>query len=227
MPTNFGRKLPLTKLEAQAIQRHLQYQKRWRDLALFMLGVDSLLRSSDLLKLRMRDVTDNQGNIRTYLSQRQKKTRRPVECYLSEPTREVVAHWISISDKSANAFLFTRLKSRKDINTSISSTMYRLLVKQWVEAIGLDPSRYSTKSLRKSRVRPILEAANHDYQVPQILLGHADIRSTIHYAAIAEETALAVSAQVQFFTPLHFEPSPQPSGKSGKKFDETTERRTK
>ena len=203
MPVNYGRKLPLSKLEAQAIQRHLQCQKRWRDLALFMLGVDSLLRSSDLLKLRVLDVTDNRGNIRTYLSQRQQKTRRPVECYLSEPTREAVAHWIAIADKTANDFLFTRLKSRKELNTSISSTMYRLLVKQWVEAIGLDPTRYSTKSLRKSRIRPILEAANHDYQVPQLLLGHADIRSTIHYAAIAEETALAISAQVQFFNPLN------------------------
>ena len=202
MPANFGRKLPLTKSEAQAIQRHLQCQKRWRDLALFMLGVDSLLRSSDLLKLRVRDVTDNHGQIRTYLSQRQKKTKRPVECYLSAPTRGAVAHWIVVTDKSANDFLFTRLKSRKDLNTPISSTMYRLLVKQWVEVIGLDPTRYSTKSLRKSRVRPILEAANHDYQVPQILLGHADIRSTIHYAAIAEETALAVSAKVQFFDPI-------------------------
>jgi len=203
MPANFGRKLPLTKTEAQAIQRHLQCQKCWRDLALFMLGVDSLLRSSDLLKLRVQDVTDNHGHIRTYLSQRQKKTKRPVECYLSEPTREAVAHWIAVTDKSTDDFLFTRLKSRKDLNTPISSTMYRLLVKQWVDAIGLDPTRYSTKSLRKSRVRPILEAANHDYQVPQILLGHADIRSTIHYAAIAEETALAVSAKVQFFNPLN------------------------
>ena len=203
MPANFGRKLPLSKTEAQAIQRYLQCQKCWRDLALFMLGVDSLLRSSDLLKLRVQDVTDNRGNIRTYLSQRQQKTRRPVECYLSEPTRVSVAHWIAVTDKSANAFLFTRLKSRKDLNTAISSTMYRLLVKQWVEAIGLDPTRYSTKSLRKTRIRPILEAANHDYQVPQILLGHADIRSTIHYAAIAEETALAVSAKVQFFNPLN------------------------
>jgi len=203
MPANFGRKLPLSKSEAQAIQWHLQCQKRWRDLALFMLGVDSLLRSSDLLKLRVQDVTNNQGNIHTYLLQRQKKTKRPVECYLSEPTREAVAHWITVAFKSANDFLFTRLKTRRDLNTPISSTMYRLLVKQWVEAIGLDPARYSTKSLRKSRVRPILEAANHDYQVPQILLGHADIRSTIHYAAIAEETALAVSAQVQFFNPLN------------------------
>lgn len=203
MPANFGRKLPLTKTEAQAIQRHLQCQKRWRDLALFMLGVDSLLRSSDLLKLRVQDVMGNRCNIRTYLSQRQQKTRRPVECYLSEPTREAVAYWIVSADKTANDFLFTRLKSRKDLNTPISSTMYRLLVKQWVEVIGLDPTRYSTKSLRKSRVRPILEAANHDYQVPQILLGHADIRSTIHYAAIAEETALAISAQVQFFTPIN------------------------
>ncbi len=227
MPANYGRKLPLTQSEAQAIQQWLFRQKRWRDLALFMLGIDSLLRSSDLLQLRMQDVTDQNGCVRSLLLWRQQKTRRPVECHLSQPTLDMLRYWMDTADKRPSDYLFTRLLSRTDLNTPISSTMYRLLVKQWVEAIGLDPARYSTKTLRKSRVRPILEAANHDYQVPQILLGHADIRSTIHYAAIAEETALAISAQVQFFEPLRFESSPQPSGKSPEMFDENPKRRTK
>ena len=143
------------------------------------------------------------------------KTNRTIECYLSEPTRAAVSHFIAVTEKQSGDFLFTRLKPRKDKpdNSPISREAYALRIKIWVAAIGLDPSRYSTKTLRKSRIRPILEAANNDYQVPQIVLGHADIRSTIHYCALPTETALAISAQVQFFTPLDFNNPAESAGK--------------
>jgi len=227
MSANFGRKLPITKPDALAIQLWLLERKRWRDLALFTLGIDSLLRASDLLRLQVSNVVDQCGAVRSTLVLRQQKTKRPVECHLSKPTRQAVAHWIAKSGKTGPDYLFTRLKRTAQPDAPISAVMYRLLVKQWVAAIGLDPSRYSTKSLRKSRVRPILEAANNDYQVPQILLGHKDIRSTIHYAAIAEETALACAARVQFFVSFQFEKLPPSSRLSPENIDENQKKSTK
>ncbi len=224
-----GQKRPLTKEQTQAIQQWLFRAKKWRDLALLMIGTDSNLRSCDLLRLKVHDVVDIHGHVRTHLIGRQQKTNRTVECYLSAPTRAAVAHFISVTDKQSGDYLFTRLKSRKDkpANSPISREAYALRIKQWVTAIGLDPARYSTKTLRKSRIRPILELANYDLQVPMVILGHADIRSTVKYCALPTETALAISAQVQFFTPLDFEPSPQPRGKSPEKFDGTSRKSTK
>ena len=211
MSANYGTKLPLSADHTKAIQEHLTRHQQWRDLTLLMLGVDSLLRSCDLLKLTYDDVIDINGNIRTYLVRRQKKTRRTVECYLTSPTRRAVELWITQSGKTNGDYLFTRLKLRSDkvANTPISRNAYALRVKSWVSAIGLDPSRYSTKTLRKSRIRPILEKAGFDYQVPQLLLGHSDIRSTVHYCGIAHETALQIAAEVQFFDPLNLTPFEQ------------------
>ncbi len=206
MPANLGTKLPLTAAHTKAIQAHLTRRQQWRDLALLMLGVDSLLRACDLLRLTYGDVMDANGEIRHHLFWRQKKTKRTVECLLTPPTRQAVGLWLRQSGKSNSGdYLFTRIKPRsdKDTNSPISRAAYALRVKSWVKAIGLDPSRYSTKTLRKSRVRPILEKAGFDYQVPQILLGHTDIRSTIHYCGIAHETALQIAAEVQFFDPLN------------------------
>lgn len=205
MPANFGSKKPLSPEHTRAIQSHLIAAMRWRDLALFMLGVDTLLRSCDLLQLKYEDVIDVHGNVRTYLTCLQNKTRRPVECYISKPTRSAVKFFVETCDKNLGDYLFTRLRPRKgqSSNVPISRKAFAELVKAWVSAIGLDPTRYSTKTLRKSRVRPILEKANYDYQVPRLLLGHSDIRSTVHYCAIAEETALQISAEVQFFDPLN------------------------
>ena len=207
MPANCGSKKPLSPEHTRAIQSFLIQERRWRDLGLFMLGVDTLLRSCDLLQLKYEDVIDVHGNVRTYLTRLQNKTRRPVECYISEPTRNAVKFFIEECNKQSGDYLFTRLRPRKGQNSNvpISRKAFAELVKHWVSAVGLDPTRYSTKTLRKSRVRPILEKAKFDYQVPRLLLGHSDIRSTVHYCAVAEETALQISAEVQFFDPTNFQ----------------------
>lgn len=206
-----GRKLALQKTETMYIQQWLIRERRWRDLALFMVGIDSLLRAIDLLSLKYDDVVGFRGNIKSHLIHGQHKTKKTVECFLSEPTRQALAHWIKISGKNQGDYLFTRLRKRSDcpVNTPITRSNLALIIKQCVSAIGLDPSRYSTRTLRKSRIRPILEMADYDYQIPQLLLGHADIRSTVHYCGVAEEKALAISKAVQFFDPISFSDKPQ------------------
>lgn len=199
MATYVGTKLPLSAAHIKAIQDDLYAKAEWRDLALFMAGIDSLLRSCDILQLRVSDVREDRGSIRSRIAIKQQKTGRTVEFHLSKPTRQAINYWLKTSDKSARDFCFTGYAPNCSGSTPLSSSAYRMLIKKWVTAIGLDPARYSTKTLRKSRVRPILEAAGLDYQVPQILLGHADLRSTIHYAGIATDAALAISAQVQMF----------------------------
>ncbi len=52
-----GQKAPLRLKEIWAIRIRLQLGGRTRELALFNLAVDSKLRSCDLVKLRVRDVT--------------------------------------------------------------------------------------------------------------------------------------------------------------------------
>ena len=206
MPVNYGAKLPLTKPQSEAIQEYLHKTGQWRDLALFMLGIDTHLRSVDFLCLKVSNIRDMHGQLRPRINVRQQKNKRTVKCCLSQPTRKALAHWIYVSQKQDSDYLFTRLKSRKDKldNTPIGRKAYALRVKSWVTAIGLDPEQYSTKTLRKSRVQDILAAANLDYQVPQQILGHADIRSTIAYCGLNVETALAISEQVQFFKSLPF-----------------------
>lgn len=197
-----GTKLPFTTDQIQSIQAHLFESEQWRDLAIFMTGVDSLLRGCDLRRLRVADVQSIDREVRSRFIIKQQKTQRTVECVLSKPTRHALRHWIEVSQKESGDFLFTSHAPNCSGCTPMTMSALRNSVKKWARLIGLDPARYSTKSLRKSRVRPILEAADLDYQIPQILLGHADIRSTIYYAGLSVERALEVSEQVQVFRPL-------------------------
>ena len=89
-----GQKSPLRLKDIWAIRFHLQQDKRIRDLALFNLAIDSKLRGCDLVDLRVRDITHgNQIMSRAMVMQR--KTQRPVQFELTEPTRDAVALWIS------------------------------------------------------------------------------------------------------------------------------------
>lgn len=205
MSNSTGDRLPFSLEQTQAIQHHLIRKERWRDLALFTVGVDSHLRSSDLLVLRVCDLADPNGRVRERIFGRQRKNKPTYEGYLSEPTQEAVRHWIEVSGKSSSDFLFTPIKGEAE--RPIRRETFGRLVKQWAEAIGLDPIYYSTKSLRKSRIRSILEAADYDYQVPKEVLNHADIRSTIYYCRLERDRAFAISRSVKFFKPMDLHPS--------------------
>ena len=81
-----GQKAPLKPKDIWAIRIHLQNAHEVRDLAMFNLAIDSKLRGCDLVSLRVRDVTH--GNLvlsRAMVVQR--KTQRPVQFELTEPTR--------------------------------------------------------------------------------------------------------------------------------------------
>ncbi len=54
-----GQKPPLKRNEIWAIRVHLHIRGRIRDLALFNMPIDSKLRACDLVRLRVRDVIQN------------------------------------------------------------------------------------------------------------------------------------------------------------------------
>ncbi len=202
MSNSRGDRLPFTLEQTQDIQKWLLGTGQWRDLTLLTIGTDSHLRASDLLRLKIHDLVDIHGAVRERIFGPQKKNKSTYEGYLSAPTRDAVEHWIAVSGKTSEDYIFTGLK-RQDGHPITREALGRR-VKAWATQIGLDPTQYSTKSLRKSRVIPILEAANFDYQVPKEVLNHADIRSTIYYCKVSRTRAFTISRSVQFFNPMNF-----------------------
>ena len=103
-----GQKAPLKPKDIWAIRIHLQNAHEVRDLAMFNLAIDSKLRGCDLVSLRVRDVTHgSQVLARAMVVQR--KTQRPVQFELTEPTRTAVAAWIEKAKLRAEDFLFPSL----------------------------------------------------------------------------------------------------------------------
>ena len=155
-----GQKSAFGLLNVAAIAAHLTRQGNIRDLSLFLAGIDTCLRSVDLLALRVRDVRDHRGNIRPEFATNQRKLERggtgktarkvAVKCMLTPRTQAALA--LHVAGKHDDALLFP-----------ITCGQLRRLVKQWASAVELDPATHAAHSLRRTLPSAVY-AASHDLE---------------------------------------------------------------
>ena len=187
-----GQKPPLKPKDIWAIRIHLQNAHQIRDLAMFNLAIDSKLRGCDLVNLRVRDIAHgNHILARTMIVQ--KKTQKPVQFELTEPTRTAVSAWIEKAKLKPEQYLFT---SRLATSLHVSTRQYARIVHQWVSAIGLDSMVYGTHTMRRTKATLIYKRTKN-LRAVQLLLGHARMESTIRYLGIEVDDALEISEQTE------------------------------
>jgi len=187
-----GQKPPLKPKDIWAIRIHLQNRRAVRDLAMFNLAIDSKLRGCDLVSVRVRDIAHG-SQILPRAMVIQKKTQRPVQFELTEPTRSAVAAWLEKAHLRGDQYLFP---SRVAYSPHISTRQYARIVHQWVEAAGLDSSTYGTHSMRRTKATLIYKRTKN-LRAVQLLLGHSKLESTVRYLGIEVDDALEISEQTE------------------------------
>ena len=187
-----GQKPPRKRKEIWASRVRLHIRGRLRDLALFNMAIDSKLRACDLVRLRVRDVTQT-GQVAKRAIVMQRKTKRPVQFEITDQTRLAVERWITDRRLEMHDFLFP---SRNDTPTHISTRQYAKLLKDWVADVGLDPKSYGTHSLRRTKATLIYRRTKN-LRAVQLLLGHAKIESTVRYLGIELDDALEIAEQTE------------------------------
>lgn len=186
-----GQKHPFPADTIPVVRHFLKDQPR--DLALFNLSVDTMLRGSDLLMLKVEDVASSNGEILKEGITGQKKTRDGVSFALNDKCRAALKAWIEHSGKGSSDFLFTSI--RKDTaGRPLSGTQYRRLVKKWAESAGLDPRQFSGHSTRRTKSSVIYERTQN-LAACQQLLGHKSIASTALYLGVDKRKALDLAKE--------------------------------
>jgi len=187
-----GQKSPLRLKDIWAIRIRLQLAQRTREVALFNLAVDSKLRSCDLVRLRVGDVTHG-ARVASRAIVMQQKTHRPVQFEITEQTREAVAAWVAHSHLRSEDFLFP---SRVRASPHLSTRQYARIVQGWVREIGLDPAAYGTHTLRRTKASLIYRRTKN-LRAVQLLLGHTKLESTVRYLGIEVDDALEMAEQTE------------------------------
>ena len=186
-----GQKRTLLAKQVWAIRARLELAGNLRDLALFNLAIDSKLRGCDLVRLKVNDLVIG-DRVRERVTVIQSKTRRPVRFEVSENTRDSIWNWVCRPEMLGCGFLFP---SRFHDRPHVSTRQYARLVRDWVAAIGLDPSGYGTHSLRRTKAALIYRKTGN-LRAVHLLLGHSKVDSTVRYLGVELEDALSIAEKI-------------------------------
>lgn len=177
---NRGQMRPFTVEQIATLEQLLRQDgsgTATRDLALLRVGIDSMLRSSDVTALTLRDARPN-GELAPGFAVKQKKTKKAVQCDMSEKTRDALSAWLTLNPEMAPA----------DRIFAITTRQHQRIVKSWCELLKLDGSLYSTHSIRRTKAAHVYAKTKNLAAVKE-LLGHANVAATGVYLGVSNEDA--------------------------------------
>lgn len=187
-----GQKRPLLPRQVWSIRVRLEMSASARDLALFNLAIDSKLRASDLVRLKVADICSG-ALVRDRGVVTQRKTGRPVQFEITEVKRQSVERLLAMLPSNSNGYLFT---SRSHGRPHISTRQYARIVHRRIRNIGLDDRGFGTHSLRRTKVAQIYRKTGN-LRAVQLLLGHAKIETTVRYLGVEVDDAVRLADQIE------------------------------
>ena len=151
-------KKPLNENQVKSL-RKLVKDKPLHDL-LLNLSVDLMLRSSDLLSLRVKDVMNESGSVKSEVKVKQKKTgKTTLNIPLSKNSIDAIKK--HLVDKEQEDYIF-KGQMGHFMRKPICSQQYARIVKGWMKKLGVeDVSEYSTHSMRKTKPSVIYDKTHN------------------------------------------------------------------
>jgi integrase len=183
-----GQKKPFTPRQIEMLKEFLGNAGKVKELALFSLGIDSMLRCSDLLKLKVEDVSDFKGKIKSTIQLRQKKTSQGHQVRIGKSTIKALENLIKKEKKFEDDYLFT---TERYPRKAMGRVYYSGLIKEWCKYLHLDPRDYSTHSIRRTRASIVYKQTGNIEAVRQ-LLGQKSVTSTSAYLNLGQNEAFDI-----------------------------------
>ncbi|KLU61764.1 tyrosine recombinase XerC [Peptococcaceae bacterium CEB3] len=166
------------KKQIEAMKKILKSSST-RDYVLFVLGINSGLRISDLLRLRVADVQNENGKIRDRIEIREKKTGKVKNFPISDTATKALREFLPNVPKEA--FLFA---SRKGDGPITRQQAYRVL-NEAARLVGIR-ERIGTHTLRKTFGYQGYQAG---YSLDRLvkIFNHSSPRITLAYIGMTQD----------------------------------------
>lgn len=155
-----------------------------RNYCLFTLGINSGLRISDLLKLKISDVLDESGKMRERITLREKKTNKTKDFPISEVSRKAINEYLKTRTYDINEPFFLSQKI-KDGKTALQRDQAYKIINNAARSIGIK-ERIGTHTLRKTFGYHAYQAGV-SIEVIQKLFNHAAPSITLRYIGITQD----------------------------------------
>jgi integrase len=177
--------IPLNENSVKTIRRMVQHKPLHS--LLLNLGIDLMLRASDLLRLKVKDVITETGVVKESVRTKMKKTgKTTIDIPLSDNSKRVIQE--HLLGKQPDDYIFVGNKSHYT-KKPISTQQYQRIIKGWCRSIGMeDVSDISSHSMRKSKAVHLYNETKN-VEAVRILLGQKSVISTQHYLGVSESDA--------------------------------------
>lgn len=179
---------PIRRLEdIKAIKCILSDQPR--DLLLFTMGINNGLRTGDLLRLKVRDVSHlKEGEEKAIL---ESKTNKINTLCINEAVYKCLKTYLNKSGLSDDDYLFI---SRK-CNNAISIQTVNYLIKKWTKMINLN-GNYGAHSLRKTFGYVQRKEYKVGYEILAKRYNHSNPAVTMRYVGVTDDEVSCILKNV-------------------------------
>lgn len=117
-----------------------------RNYLLFTLGINLGIRIGDLLKLKVKDVRDNKGELKDSIYLREEKTNKEAKPTINEAAKEALDFYFEHNfNHNPEAYLFRKAKK----NQPLTRQRVWQLIKEWIDMVGLK-GEFGCHTLRKT-----------------------------------------------------------------------------
>lgn len=137
--------LPIKDKKQLELMKACLKSRNARDYLLFMTGISSALRVSDILLLKVSDIWDGKKPCE-YIEIREKKTNKYKRFAISQNLKKAITDYMKESQLSTNDFVF---QSREGENKAITRQMVNYILDNACEAVGVK-ERFGTHGMRKT-----------------------------------------------------------------------------
>ncbi len=173
----------------QSMKDILKGQEKYRDLLWFTIGLNTALRISDILDLKVKDVRAEDGSYRNSFQIMEQKTNKSGKHYLNQSIRTALDLFFEHNpSKEQEDYIFTTYSGR------LTRTRCHQIIKDLADKVGLE-GNYSTHSMRKSY-------GYHNYRegisldLLQSKFNHKSSSQTLEYIGITDDDLQKASKSI-------------------------------
>ncbi|MGE5630365.1 MAG: tyrosine-type recombinase/integrase [Caulobacteraceae bacterium] len=158
---------------------------------LFKFGLNTGLRISDILPIKVKDVYSENGGFREYLILNEKKTGKEKKIKLNSALRKAIEAYVEYEKLKPDNYLFWSKKGKH-----IGRVQAYRVLKEAADIIGIE--NFGTHSLRKTWGYWTYKASRYNIGLIMDTFNHSSQSITLRYIGVSQDQKDELYSLVQF-----------------------------
>jgi len=167
--------------------------KSERDWLLAKFQLNTGLRISDVVKVKVSDILTEKLNFKDYFVLHEQKINKEKKIKLNDSLKTALKAYIKQNKLGQDKYIFA---SRKGYNEPISVTQAYRILKEWAEALNIE--NFGTHSLRKTWGYWTYKSSRYNIGLIMDTFNHSSQKITLRYIGIDQEAKDELYSLVQF-----------------------------